>query len=186
MDPVTMAIIGGVGALKGGFSLKGKGKSRRNALRAAKQQLKDLRTTHQSFEEQAPRQMLALDEAQQGMEGGLANERHRNQEVELSRQRERLLAAIRQAKRIKKGQAHSNRLEALGDIAGIAGNAASGLSSLLAPAPIPAGEQVGAAAGSAVGMANPFPSPFGAMQGAQQGMQMMRRRRLQGLLQNGY
>lgn len=177
MNPFFMAMAGGQAA-KGLLNLKAGGQSRRDALRSIKSQLRDLRNQHRAFEEDVPRQLVNLGENQQGMEGGLADRRVRNLKVEQGRYRDRLLSAIRQAKRAKKRQKHSNRLGALNDILGIGTSAAAGLSELGNAPEVPQSEQVASAYGG--GMSAGF-NPLITLQGMLQGQQFARRRQL-GLL----
>lgn len=182
MDPLLLLAAGG-NAVGGISNLIGRGKARRANARARKEQLALLRNNLASFNEQAPRQMVRLGEAQQGLEGGVADERVRDLRTEQDRARQRLEAAIAQTKRTKKAENRAGRMEVLGDIAGIGANAAGGLSQLLAPPEIPMGERVGASMGAGLAMPFGLPAMLG---GFMSGRGYARNRALQGLVNRGY
>ncbi len=182
MDPLTMLMAGG-SAVSGVTNLVGKGKARRANKKARKEQLKLLRSSLASFNEEAPRQQVQLGEAQQGLEGGVADERVRDLNTAQSRARERLEIAIKQAKRSKKAENSAGRLEVLGDIAGITSSSASGLGQLFHQPELPPLEGYGAKMGAASMMGGM--NPMDILGGAMQGRNTMRNRQL-GLLQRGY
>lgn len=182
MDPLLLLAAGG-NAVGGISNLIGKGKARRANKKARKEQLALLRNSLASFNEQAPRQMVRLGEAQQGLEGGVADERVRDLRTEQDRARQRLEVAIKQTKRAKKAENRAGRMEVLGDIAGITSSAAGGLSSLFAAPEMPMGEQIGSQLG--YGMNAPF-GPLAMIQGLTKGKQFGRNQALQGLLNRGY
>lgn len=181
MNPLLLLAAGG-NAISGVSNLVGRGRARRANKKARKEQLAMLRNSLASFNEQAPRQMVQLGEAQQGLEGGVADERVRDLRTAQDRARMRLETAIKQTKRTKKAENAAGRMEVLGDIAGITSAAAGGLSQLFAKPELPIGEQVGAQMGA--GLGGLF-GPFAMMGGAQAGQNFARQRALQGLLQKG-
>lgn len=183
MDPLSLLMAAGT-ATQGISSLVGKGKQRRSNKKARKEQLQLLRNSLASFNEQAPRQMVQLGEAQQGLEGGVADERVRDLRTEQDRARFRLETAIKQAKRNKKAGNRADRMEVLGDVAGITAGAAGGLSELFKTPEMPIGEQYGLGMGAASMM--PGLNPLDIIGGAMRGRNQMRQQRLQGLIRPGY
>jgi hypothetical protein len=183
MNPLLIA--GGIAqAVPAISNLIGGGKARRAAKKNRKEELRLLRENLAAFDEESPRRQVALGESQQGLEGGLAKRREDIQKIALARQRDRIMSAIKQAKRAKSAAGRTERLSVLGDIAGIGTNVASGLSELFAKPEMPIGEQLGAEYGAGIGGMG---GPFGMLQGALGGQQFARRRAaLQGLLGGGY
>ena len=181
MNPLLLLAAGG-NAFQGVSNLIGGGKRRSANKKARKEQLALLRNNLASFNEQAPRQMVQLGQAQQGLEGGVANERVGNLRTEQDRARMRLETAIAQAKRAKKAGNRADRMEVMGDVAGITANAAGGLDSLFAKPQLPPLEQYGIGIGAASGGFN----PMDILGGAIQGRNTMRSAALQGLVRRGY
>lgn len=180
--PLLPLIGAAGGTIQGVSSLIGGGKARRAAKKSRKAELAQLRASLGRFDEQSPRHLLALQEGQQGMEGGLAQEREGNARKEIAFQRQRMMDAIKQAKRGHKAASRQERLEVFGDAAGTIGNMAAGLGELYRTPAMNSTDQLGATLGAGVA---PMFGPWAMPGMINQGINLSRKRQM-GMLRNGY